>query len=319
MSLWRQVAETIAREGRACLVRIVRTEGSTPREAGASIVLGAEGRFSGTIGGGALEHEALALGRRMLGEAPAGMVRRVLLGPVLGQCCGGAVEVRIDSFDAEDSGWIAPLVEAERAGPVVTIGREDAAGRLIRRLAGADVAGGVCETFGTPTTPVMIAGAGHVGRALVLALAPLPFSVRWVDSRAEAFPAHGPVNAVMEAPDTPLAALETAAPGTLLVVMTHSHALDLALVARALPDPRFAFVGLIGSATKRARFAGLLTRGGVAAEAVARLSCPVGGRAARDKHPAVIAAMIARDLLVARENDAARPVGIAAERARTTP
>lgn len=316
MNLWRLVAETVQREGRACLIRITRTEGSTPREPGASIVLGAEGRFSGTIGGGALEHEALAQGRRMLGEAPAGAVRQLVLGPVLGQCCGGAVEVRIDCFDAGDLEWIAPLVAAEQAGPFATTGREDAAGRLIRRLAGAEEVGGLRETFGMLTTPVMIAGAGHVGRALVMALAPLPFSVRWIDSRVDAFPAHRPGNVTMEAPDTPVAALETAAPGTLLVVMTHSHALDLALVARALPDPRFAFVGLIGSASKRARFAGLLARGGVTAEAVARLSCPVGGRAVRDKHPAVIAAMIARDLLVARENASAGPVGMAAEHAK---
>jgi xanthine dehydrogenase accessory factor len=148
---------------------------------------------------------------------------------------------------------------------------------------------------------VLLFGGGHIGRALVAALAPLPFTVRWIDDRPDAFEGAEPFGALTAVSALPEAELAAAPVGAFAIVMTHSHALDLALVAAALPDPRFAYVGLIGSATKRALFERRLAEIGVASKAIARLVCPIGVRGISDKAPAAIAAAVTAELLIERE------------------
>ncbi len=148
---------------------------------------------------------------------------------------------------------------------------------------------------------VYLFGAGHVGRALALALAPLPFAVRWIDSRREAFPALSPANvSLVFAPD-PAAELAGAPDGALIVVMTHSHALDLEIVAAALGAERFGFVGLIGSSTKRARFLSQMRAAGLPEGSLAGLVCPIGTPGLESKDPAVIAASTVVQLLIVSE------------------
>ena len=157
------------------------------------------------------------------------------------------------------------------------------------------------ERYAPPTTSVLLFGAGHVGRALALALAPLPFSVRWIDTRPDWFPALTPANAQPVATADPVAELNGAPPGAFVVVMTHSHPLDLDIVARALQLGHFPYVGLIGSATKRARFESRLRDLRVVADHIATLVCPIGAPRVRDKTPAVIAATVAAELLQRRD------------------
>ena len=160
------------------------------------MVVRASGGFYGTIGGGELELEALDEARAALaaGRGPARR-RSVALGPELGQCCGGRVVWRIETFDGRDLAALAPLRAAEREGPFVARARLAANGRVERRLGDAAEDGDWREAFGEAPTPVYLFGAGHVGRALVLALAPLPFAVRWIDPRPDEFPALSPANA----------------------------------------------------------------------------------------------------------------------------
>jgi len=309
MPVWTRIADLIDTDGRAALVSVVAVDGSAPREAGAHMVVRADGDFSGTIGGGALEHRMLEAARQALAETgarPQGQRLRQALGPDLGQCCGGRVDVRIEVFSRADVPWIRPLVLAEqtRAG-IETLGLPDAQGRLIRRLAGRSEPpprlGEIAERFGEMPTPLYLFGAGHVGRALVLALAPLAFRIEWIDPRAEAFPAMAPANVAMWQLPDPTAALAEAPAGSLVAIMSHSHPLDLAIAAKALPDPRFAYVGMIGSAAKRRRFTGVMQRMGIDAALTGRLVLPIGGRRLAGKAPAVIAAQIAVELLEARE------------------
>jgi xanthine dehydrogenase accessory factor len=246
--------------GPVVLVTVERAEGSTPREKGARMAVRADGAFSGTIGGGALEWRALAEAQRMLGGGPARATLDMALGPELGQCCGGRVRLRFERFSGEERARLSDLATAEREA--------------------------------SRAAPVVLFGAGHVGRALVLALAPLPFAVEWIDTRAEAFPAHVPANARCCVLADPAAAAADAPPGAQVLVMTHSHALDLAVVAAALRRGDLA-IGLIGSATKRARFAKRLAEAGLDA---APLVCPIGVPEL-GKEPAAIAAGIAVELL----------------------
>ena len=157
--------------------------------------------------------------------------------------------------------------------------------------------GVIVERFHDPRRPVWLFGAGHVGRALMLALAPLPFEVTWIDERADAFPAAMPANVRSVQSVDPTGEVARTPDGALIVVMTHSHARDLAIVHAALAAGRFGYVGLIGSASKRARFARRLREAGVPDARIVELVCPIGLPTIGSKHPAVIAAGVAVQLL----------------------
>jgi xanthine dehydrogenase accessory factor len=153
------------------------------------------------------------------------------------------------------------------------------------------------EPFLAAPWHVWIFGAGHVGKALVHHLAGLPARVVLVDGRAGEFPAALPANARAQHEPHAEDAVADVPPGAMALVMTHSHDLDLALVERLLRRADLAYVGLIGSATKRARFEARLAAKGIAAD---RLVCPVGDASAGDKHPHAIAITVAAQLLAVR-------------------
>ncbi len=140
-----------------------------------------------------------------------------------------------------------------------------------------------------------------MGRALVLALAPLPFAVTWCDSRDGAFPAHIPANVTPVQENEPDALVARAPAGAFVLAMTHSHPLDLAVTAAALARDDLPFVGLIGSATKRARFEKRYRELGISEARIAALACPIGIPGIADKDPAIIAAATAAQLLALRE------------------
>jgi xanthine dehydrogenase accessory factor len=247
----------------AALATVAAARGSTPREAGAKMLVTAGAAF-GTVGGGRLEWEATARARELLaGDATEATVE-LPLGPAVGQCCGGHVTLALRRAGA---GELAALEAAEA----------EAAAAL-------------------PT--VLLFGAGHVGRALARALAPLPLNVRWIDGRAHEFPAEPISGPTVVVTDRPLAEIERAPAGSACFVLTHSHALDFELCSAVLERGDFAYLGLIGSATKRARFERGFRELGLPPARVARLACPIGGAAVRDKRPAVIAALAAAELLV---------------------
>ncbi|MDP3294290.1 MAG: xanthine dehydrogenase accessory protein XdhC [Nevskia sp.] len=153
------------------------------------------------------------------------------------------------------------------------------------------------EDLGSSTLPVYLYGAGHVGQALVPMLAGLPYAVRWIDSRAELLPADVPDNVAPTCTAFPLQTLREAAAGTHYIVMTHDHALDYALCRAILEPGDAAFVGLIGSHSKSARFRSRLARDGLTAAQIAPLVCPIGIAGIDSKLPAAIAVSIAAQLL----------------------
>lgn len=248
------------REG-AILVRIMDAQGSTPREAGATMVVAAT-EMAGTIGGGQLEFHCIDFARRMLETGTADQHLDIPLGPQMGQCCGGRVGVRLQRADRA---MLAMLAASEKA--------QTAARR-----------------------PVMIFGAGHTGRALAQALAPLPFTVTLTDDRDEVLGGLPAAITCIRMAD-PVQAVERTAAGTAFVILSHSHALDYRLTEAALARGDAAYVGMIGSATKRARFAAGFLRDGGRREALAGLTCPIGAADVDDKRPEVIAALTAAELV----------------------
>jgi xanthine dehydrogenase accessory factor len=322
--VWPTIERFLAEHGAAVLVTLAEARGSSPREVGARMMVRPDGRFSGTIGGGALEWLALVEAQQMMAQDRDGATgsatraratfRRLskALGPELGQCCGGHVVLTLERFEAGDLDRVAAFAAAERAGPLVTVvepGRPSTRTRTEPAAPAAPYArladGRIVERFGSDTTPLCLFGAGHVGRSLVMALAPLPFAVTWIDPRPGAFPSHVPANATCRTGNEPLAFIETARDGAFIAIMTHSHALDLDVAAAALKTRRFGYVGLIGSATKRARFASTLRQIGLGEEEISRLICPIGLAGIKDKAPAAIAAAIAAQLLITRDAIAA--------------
>jgi xanthine dehydrogenase accessory factor len=304
--IWARVLGGLLGDRRVAMVTVVATRGSAPRDAGARMVVHADGGFTGTIGGGTLEWRALALAQAMIADPgrPQAAIRRFALGPELGQCCGGEVHLLLEVFTVAHRDTIAGFADREARG-FVTVGRLTDTG-VVRQASEAAAgpgtalfdAGVLVEGFGDDRRPLLLFGAGHVGRALVLALAPLPFAVTWIDPRPGAFPVHLPANVTTRDDADPAPALESAPDGSFVLAMTHSHALDLAVVHAALSAQRFRYVGVIGSATKRARFSKRLADAGMSATTVASLVCPIGIAGLGSKAPAVIAAGVAAELLL---------------------
>jgi xanthine dehydrogenase accessory factor len=310
MAVWQTLDAALGRYGRVAMVTVAATRGSTPREAGARLFVHPDGSFTGTIGGGTLEWRAIALAQAALasGDAAGARLHRFTLGPDLGQCCGGDVQLLVELMGAAQTAAVRDFARRERRGRFSTQARIREGG-LEREVVAAGEPPGrarldgevLSEGFGDDRRALHLFGAGHVGRALVLALAPLPFAVTWIDPRRDAFPAHVPGNVTLLAAAGPATELARAPDGSFVLAMTHSHALDLAVVHTALADRRFAYVGVIGSATKRARFVRRLAEAGLGRDRIAALVCPIGVDGIASKAPAVIAAATAAELLLRDE------------------
>lgn len=260
--LARQLDRFLASSPDIALVEVIEAKGSTPRGVATWMLISPEGIF-GTIGGGQLEFMAIARAREMIGQAIEASTLDVPLGPEIGQCCGGRVTIRLAMLDKELRVAIAARI----------VGEEEM------------------------QPHVYLFGGGHVGHALANALALLPLTVTLVETRPEEL--DGVPDGVRTiATAVPEQVVRDAAPGAAFVVLTHDHALDFLIVAEALARDDAAYVGMIGSKTKKATFRSWYLReagGGMAA--FDRLICPIGGSEVRDKRPAVIAALVASELL----------------------
>ena len=292
-----EVRAAIAAHGPVARVVIAGHDGSSPREAGAAMLVWAGGQ-SGTIGGGALEWEAANRARSLLAAGAAPVVARVPLGPALGQCCGGAVTLVTEVFAAAPKATAGVVARSLDGSPMPLAVKRliDRARAWGERPATQLLQGWLIEPEAKAGRDLWIWGAGHVGRALVDVLAPLPeVQITWVDVAPDRFPEGAPPNVrVLPVPD-PAQAVALAPPAAEHLILTFSHALDLELCHRLLAHG-FAACGLIGSATKWARFRSRLAALGHGPGAIARITCPIGDPAL-GKHPQAIAISVAADFL----------------------
>ncbi|WP_449257404.1 xanthine dehydrogenase accessory protein XdhC [Bosea sp. (in: a-proteobacteria)] len=243
------------------LVRIEGTAGSTPREAGACMAVSPTA-IAGTIGGGQLEFHCIDLARHMLNEGAPDQILDIPLGPQMGQCCGGRVRVSLRHCPASEAAVIAAREKAEASA----------------------------------RPAILVFGAGHTGRALAKALAALPFAVTLIDDRDDVMNGLPPAVTCIRMAD-PVDAVAHAPAKAAFVVLSHSHALDYRLAEAALARGDSAYVGMIASATKRARFEAGFLRSGGRRQTLTRLTCPIGGSDVDDKRPEVIAALTAAELV----------------------
>jgi len=255
-----QASRWLARSVPAAVVEVVATQGSAPREAGTRMLVG-HAEVLGTIGGGHLECKAIESARTLLASGQAGPFEQHFpLGPALGQCCGGTVTLRTSRLQAAHiDDW--PVAE--------------------------------------PRFTLQLYGAGHVGRAIVRLLGGIACRVQWIDEREDEFPRGARLPAHVEAVCVEPVHAEVAAapPGAFYLVLTHSHALDLAIGQEILQRGDFGFFGLIGSRTKRARFVRRFEQRGIARATIARMTCPIGLPGIDGKEPEVIALAVVAQLL----------------------
>jgi len=311
---WRHDTLTAAAAGPTILVRVIDSLGSAPRDAGTRMLITKGGQV-GTIGGGNLEYEATRDARAMLqkGMTTPRLVR-FPLGPMLNQCCGGNVLVMLQPIGADSWSGVAAaatdlwlytdtrsgdhsLMTAEAAAVAADIGDGNER-RAVYLLGDRQNPDAILEPLSTDIATILLFGAGHVGQALVTALAPLPFDVRWVDSRSDQFPDIVPENTAKYLTADPVSAVRAAPSGASYLVMTHDHDLDYALVAAILTRGDARHVGLIGSMTKRARFESRLRKEArLDQTAINRMRCPIGIADIGGKDPAIIAASVAAELL----------------------
>lgn len=300
---WAHWLRDAAAAGPAAMVSVLATEGSAPRGAGTRMIVIADALY-GTIGGGQLEYRAVEQARAILSE-PAGAwrVQDYPLGPLLGQCCGGRVRLLVDHVDPAGLGWTGDATEGRF---LVTTLSADGVQRHVARDAAAiavpargdrpRAGSSFTEIIGWYRRPLYLFGAGHVGQAIARHAAPLPFRLAWFDTR----PVFETVPGVAIVPEDAIGQCVAEAPDdAAIVILTHDHALDYRLtraaLARVQAGAPLAFVGLIGSATKRARFAARLGRDGV--DGGDRLTCPIGIAGIGGKEPDVIAVATLAQLL----------------------
>jgi xanthine dehydrogenase accessory factor len=316
------LTQLLERELAVVRIVIAETRGSAPRGPGAFMLVG-RNEVEGTIGGGRLEWDSVAAARELLDDAGvAARLKKVVLGADVGQCCGGVVGVWLERFTREDLGLLYLASDAGARGAAVlstTIrgaaverrllcgaGVDEATDRLLRasrdraqsyamRNAAGELA--FLERLDDGFPALWLYGAGHVGQSLARILMELPLRLTWIDSRAGLFPAMISEGAVIRCDADPVATVSEAPSGAHFLVMTHSHPLDYSLCHAILRRGDFAWLGLIGSQSKAARFRSRLRRDGMGAAAIARLVCPIGIEGIESKWPAAIAVGVAAQVM----------------------
>lgn len=287
-----ELIEACKAHGRVVRVVIASVRGSAPREAGAAMCVWENGQ-SGTIGGGALEYELARTARKLKKDA----LTRHALGPELNQCCGGAVEVLSEIYDLARAEALPLDIIARGPGEMpLSIKRTRATARSQGQLPSTLMCDGwLIERVRLPDRALWIWGAGHVGRALVDVMHKMPDrAITWVDTAPDRFPDAVPSNVTPVSATDPARLLEHAPKDADHLILTYSHALDLALCHATLAHG-FASCGLIGSDTKWARFRKRLAELGHSEAQISRIACPIGDPSL-GKHPHLIAVGVANQL-----------------------
>ncbi|SMX31280.1 xanthine dehydrogenase accessory protein XdhC [Actibacterium lipolyticum] len=303
-----QLAAAIRTHGPVARVVIAAIDGSTPREVGTAMLVWPDGQ-SGTIGGGTLEYEAAKGARAQLAIGKTQAMARVPLGPTLGQCCGGAVTLLTEVFD---DARLATLPQDVFARPIgapsdcpISVNRILQGARNAGQPVQAQLLDGwLVEPMEKPASALWVFGAGHVGRALVHTMAPLPdFNISWIDTAENRFPDTIPDNVERIIAQNPAEVARYAPADAHHLILTYSHALDLELCHQLLCHG-FASAGLIGSATKWARFRKRLAGLGHTSAQISRIRCPIG-QPELGKHPQAIAVGVAAALIMEKSADEA--------------
>ena len=288
--------EQIGADDTAVLVMVIENAGSTPRDAGAWILVNRKATL-GTLGGGQLEQIAEDAAKQLLDDPGCGRrsILRCVLGPDARQCCGGAVKLALEFLDANAAPWLnkaAGSIQSDTDDAVLfPTGDVSATPRVISASRSVSPASGVhLQSLRDPRPRLFVFGAGHVGRSLCTIASQLPLRLVALDSRdtMRTLVPHADNVTVTDMAE-PEICVRSIPRNAAVLVMTHSHELDYELCHALLRRNELAFVGLIGSHSKAARFRHRLRKDGVSPQATDRLTSPIGTCGPTSKEPGVIA------------------------------
>jgi xanthine dehydrogenase accessory factor len=294
IELFSQIVRRIEQGEVVALCTIVRTRGSTPQEKGAAMLVLRDGNSVGTLGGGCVEAEVKTVAQRFMSEGQSRLLSFQLnhdFGWDDGLVCGGNMDVAIQVFGSADSvapirGILANLVS--NRGAVLPIDIADESQQSAH-----------FEIEIRPTPTLLIAGAGHVGRALAAIAGPLDFQVAVIDDRAdclnpENFPGARCILGDIEAELMRFPINRW----TYIVIVTRGHRHDAQALAAVVNSPA-AYIGLIGSKRKIHTILNELRDLGVARDRLGSVHAPIGLEIAAVT-PAEIAVSIAAELIAIR-------------------
>ena len=327
-SLLQEIADHFHRDGPVVRVTVIAAQGSTPRERGAAMIVSSR-EFSGTIGGGALEYDAISHARTRLEKTPDKMwvrdVKDYPLGPQLGQCCGGHVRLLFERYGVEEIAIVTAMIDSgaqyvtrrTNSGTPLLASAHSIGANEIPNTASAqfqyldDVCGAgpkhellmsdegewFLETVNDIRIPIFLYGAGHVGREVVRIFEGLAVDITWIDTDENRFPDLLPSHVRRLIAVTPQETVAYAPDNAFHIVMSYAHPIDLEICHAVLKRGKFRYLGLIGSKTKRERFLKRLRELGVTEADLARLTCPIGVGGPSGKEPSVIAISLVAEIL----------------------
>ena len=300
--------ERIGANDTAVLVMVTEDAGSTPRDAGAWILVSREATL-GTLGGGQLEQIAEDAAKELLDDPGRGRrsTLRCILGPDARQCCGGAVKLALELLDANAAPWLKKAAESIQSDTddavLFPTGDASATPRVISASRNVAATTGVhLQSLRDPRPRLFLFGAGHVGRSLCTIASQLPLRLVAFDSRDTMRALVPRADNVTVADMTePEICVRSIPHNAAVLVMTHSHELDYELCRALLRRNDLAFVGLIGSHSKAARFRHRLRKDGLSPRAADRLTSPIGTSGPTSKEPGVIALAALTEILTVFE------------------
>jgi len=299
--------ECIKSHGKIARVLILKTFGSAPRDEGTTMLIWDSGQF-GTIGGGELEYQVTRLAKKIIIDNKGSRIKKFSLGPDMGQCCGGAVELLIEILDetkvkfiSVDDGFFArPVFKDEKSLNVQALIKSYRNKSVPIKTSFKD--GWLFEPVTKEKELVWIYGAGHVGTAIANILSKLSqFSVTCIDTSQDRYPDNFPKTVEKLITKNPGHIVQYAPSETHHLILTYSHALDLEICHQLLQH-NFATAGLIGSKTKWARFKKRLNELNYTFEQINRIICPIG-EPSFGKSPYEIAIGVASMLLEKKEKN----------------
>ena len=298
--------EYIKSHGKIARVLILKTFGSAPRDEGTTMLIWDSGQF-GTIGGGELEYQVTRLAKKIIIDNKGSRIKKFSLGPDMGQCCGGAVELLIEILDetkvkfiSVDDGFFArPVFKNEKSLNVQALIKSYRNKSVPIKTSFKD--GWLFEPVTKEKELIWIYGAGHVGTAIANILSKLSqFSVTCIDTSQDRYPDNFPKTVEKLITKNPAQIVQYAPSETHHLILTYSHTLDLEICHQLLQH-NFATAGLIGSKTKWARFKKRLNELNYTFEQINRIICPIG-EPSFGKSPYEIAIGVASMLLDKEKN-----------------
>ena len=298
--------EYIKSHGKIARVLILKTFGSAPRDEGTTMLIWDSGQF-GTIGGGELEYQVTRLAKKIIINNKGSRIKKFSLGPDMGQCCGGAVELLIEILDetkvkfiSVDDGFFArPVFKDEKSLNVQALIKSYRNKSVPIKTSFKD--GWLFEPVTKEKELIWIYGAGHVGTAIANILSKLnQFSVTCIDTSEDRYPDSFPKTVEKLITKNPARIVQYAPSETHHLILTYSHALDLEICHQLLQH-NFATAGLIGSKTKWARFKKRLNELNYTFEQINTIICPIG-EPSFGKSPYEIAIGVASMLLDKKKN-----------------